>query len=91
MANRSRLASGSVGRLASVQKKRYGKTGKWEAELQIRQGNLPKIGDEIEACLHGKMIKARVTSITIHSSKDKADPGVEVHTEEIALKAEGCG
>jgi hypothetical protein len=59
------------------------KTGKWQIDFAIRQGNPPKPGDKIEANLDGQTIKARVTVITTYTSKAKGEPAVEVHAEEI--------
>jgi hypothetical protein len=59
------------------------KTGDWQTELAIRQGNPPERDEVIEANLHGEKVKARVMTITTNPSKAKGEPAVEVHAEEI--------
>jgi hypothetical protein len=59
------------------------KTGQWQTELAIRQGNPPNPGDVIDANLHGKNVEARVMTTTTNPSKAKGEPTIEVHAEEI--------
>jgi hypothetical protein len=59
------------------------KTGEWQTEFTLWQGNPPEPDKVIEANLHGEKIKARVTTIATNRSKAKGEPAVEVHAEEI--------
>jgi carbamate kinase len=60
------------------------KTGEWQTELVIRHGNPPKVGDVIDANLHGQTIEARVTNVTTSPSKAKGEPAFfDVYAEEI--------
>jgi hypothetical protein len=60
------------------------KTGEWQTNVVIRQGNRPNPGEVIDANLHGKKVEVRVmTTKTNFRARRRDEPTVEVHAEEI--------
>lgn len=51
------------------------KTGEWQTELVIWQGNKPKRDEEIEANLDGRIITVRVMNVTENPSNARGELG----------------
>ena len=58
------------------------KTGEWQTELAVRQGDSPQRGEAIEVNLHGEGQNASYAN-NDNVSKSKGPLTIEIHAEEM--------